>query len=78
MDSFPLLFSLVLLNTWQIQYLFPTRSFYTDKAFTEGKFGAALWQAGEVALTEPKLYQDDERNVLRPFPGAICVFASAG
>lgn len=65
---------------WQIKHLFPTRSFYTaiDKAFTEKEFDATVWKAREMGLAELKLYQDDERNVLRPFPGATYVFASAG
>lgn len=31
-----------------------------------------------MVLAEMKVYQDDERNVLRPLTGATCVFASAG
>lgn len=50
----------------------------TKLLLTEGKFSAMVWKAREMGLAEPKLYEDDERNVFRPFPGATCVFASAG
>lgn len=52
-----------------MQYPFPTRNFHAaiDKAFTEGNFSATGWKAREMGLAELKLYQDDERNVLRPF-----------
>lgn len=44
----------------------------------EGKFSALVWKAREMGLAELELYQDDKRNVLRPVPGATCMFASAG
>lgn len=50
----------------------------STRLLLEGKYSALVWKAREMGLAELELYQDDKRNVLRPFPGATCMLASAG